>query len=78
MYDEQHGTCEIFRSPHHASRRSQVTALWYAGPGQGRLGHYTMVRFHPSEVNLGQLLTIHRGARGGGHRVNTLVTNAVE
>ena len=77
VYDEQHGTCEVFRSPHRASRRSHVVALWYAGPGQGRLGHYTCVRFHPADATLGQLLTIHGGAGGRAQRIPTLVTNAV-
>ena len=76
IYHEQHGTCEVFRSPHHASRRSHVVALWYTGPGPGRMGHYTWVRLQPPNATLGQLLTAHRGTGGRGHRVPTLVTDA--
>ena len=77
VYHEQQGTCEIFRSPHHANRRSQVIAIWFTSQGTGRLGHYTWLRLHPSNITLGQVLAIHRGAGGRGHRVPTLVTDAV-
>ena len=77
VYHEQDGTCEIFRSPHHTSRRSHIVAIWYTSPGPGRLGHYTWLRYHPSETTLGQVLTAHRGTSGQRRRVPTLVTNAV-
>ena len=76
VYNQQDGTCEIFRSPHHANRRSPIIALWYAGPGPGRLGHYNWLRL-PSHATFGQVLTIHRRSGGRGHRVPTLVTDAV-
>ena len=77
VYHEQQGTCEIFRSPHHANRKSQIVAIWYTSPGAGRLGHYTWLRFHPANITLGQVLAIHREAGGRGQRVPTLVTDAV-
>ena len=77
VYHEHDRTCEIFRSPHHASRRSHIVALWYSGPGLGQLGHYTWLRFHTPDVTLGQVLTTHRRSGGREHRVPTLVTDAV-
>ena len=77
VYHEQHGTCEIFRSPHHASRRSHIIAIWYTSQGAGQLGHYTWLRFHLANVTSGQVLAIHRGAGGRGRRIQTLVTDAV-
>ena len=76
VYHEQQGTCEIFRSPHHANRRSQIVAIWYTSQGAGRLGHYTWLRLHPANITLGQVLAIHREAGGRGQRVQTLVTDA--
>ena len=38
---------------------------------------HTWLRYHPSDTTLGQVLTVHRGTRGQGRRVLTLVTNAV-
>ena len=77
VYHEQDGTCEIFRSPHHTSSRSHVVAIWYTSGGAGHLGHYTWLRYHTSGTTLGQVLTVHRGTRGQGRRVPTLVTNTV-
>ena len=77
VYHEQDGTCEIFRSPHHTSRRSHVVAIWYTSRGAGHLGHYTWLRYHPSDTTLGQILTVHRGTREQGRRVPTLVTDVI-
>ena len=76
VYHEQQGTCEIFRSPHHASRRSQIVAIWYTNQGAGRLGHYTWLGLQPASITVGQVLAIHREAGGHGQRVQTLVTDA--
>ena len=77
VYNEQDGTCEIFRSPHHANRNSPVIALGYSAPGAGQLGHYTWIRFDPPNPTLGHVLTTHRRRGGRDSRVPTLVTDAV-
>ena len=77
VYNEQLGTCEVFRSPHHTNRRSVAIAVWYASPRPGQLGHYTWLRYNSPETTLGQVLATHRGTRGQGGRVPTLVTDAV-
>ena len=77
VYNEQLGTCEVIRSPHHANRRSVTIAVWYASPRPGQLGHYTWLRYASPETTLGQVLVAHRGTRGQGGRVPTLVTDAV-
>ena len=77
VYHEHAGTCEIFRSPHRAGRQSPTIALWYSGPGGGRLGHYYWLRYGTSNPSLGQLLTLHRSTGGRGNRVPTLITDTV-
>ena len=54
-----------------------VTLLEHASPRPGQLGHYTWLKYNNPETTLGQVLTAHRGPRGPGHRVPTLVTDAV-
>ena len=77
VYHEQDGTCEIFRSPHHADRQSPVLALWFTAPAAGRLGHYYWLRFRNFHPGLRELLALHRRGVGGGGRVPTITTDAV-
>ena len=77
VYHGHDGTCEIFRSPHHAGRASQALALWYSGPAGGGLGHYYWLRLRNPSTTLGQVLAANRRGAGRGHRVPTLVTDAL-
>jgi len=76
VYQADTGTCEVFRSQHHADRGAPIIALWFDGHSGARLGHYYWLSLGAAAPNIRQLLARHRRREGTRPRVPTLVTDA--
>ena len=76
VYQADTGTCEVFRSLHHADRSAPIVALWFTAPSGSHLGHYQWLALGDAGPTIRQLLVQHHRRDGTGPRVPTLVTDA--